>query len=152
MHKSLRLPRWRQCNRHQRPKFHPRVGKIPWSRKSHSTSVFLPGIFHGQRSQAGYSPWDHKESDAAEQPSTHTHTHTHTHTKTSHRIKLQSKILIINVRNKISCYYKSFPDSAIFWPDLNLVSISDLLSLTGGFFHTVFHFEFIIKTQQFNNG
>ena len=27
------------------------------------TSVSLPGEFHGQRSQTGYSPWDHKESD-----------------------------------------------------------------------------------------
>ena len=26
----------------------------------HFTSVFLPGKFHGQRSLAGYSPWDHK--------------------------------------------------------------------------------------------
>ena len=23
----------------------------------------MPGGFHGQRSLAGYSPWDHKESD-----------------------------------------------------------------------------------------
>ena len=29
--------------------------------------VFLPGEFHGQRSLAGYSPWDHKESDTTEQ-------------------------------------------------------------------------------------
>ena len=27
-------------------------------------------------SLAGYSPWDRKESDTAEQPSTHTHTNT----------------------------------------------------------------------------
>ena len=27
------------------------------------TPVLLPGEFHGQRSQAGYSPWDRKESD-----------------------------------------------------------------------------------------
>ena len=25
-----------------------------------TTSVFLPGKSHGQRSLAGYSPWDHK--------------------------------------------------------------------------------------------
>ena len=25
--------------------------------------VFLPGEFHGRKSLAGYSPWDHKESD-----------------------------------------------------------------------------------------
>ena len=27
------------------------------------TSVFLPGIAHGQRSLASYSPWGHIESD-----------------------------------------------------------------------------------------
>ena len=35
------------------------------------TPVFLSGKFHGQRSLAGYSPWDHKESDMTE--TTHTH-------------------------------------------------------------------------------
>ena len=37
---------------------------------------------HGQRSLAGYSPKDHKESDTTETKylSEHTHTHTHTHT------------------------------------------------------------------------
>ena len=30
-------------------------------------SVFLPGEFHGQRSLAGYSPWDLKELDTTEQ-------------------------------------------------------------------------------------
>ena len=34
------------------------------------------GEFHGQRSQAGYSPWDHKQSDTTE-GLTHTHIHTH---------------------------------------------------------------------------
>ena len=29
-------------------------------------SSILPGEFHGQRSLAGYSPWDHKESDTIE--------------------------------------------------------------------------------------
>ena len=38
------------------------VRKIPWRREGLSTPVFLPGEFHGQRSLAGYSPWDHKES------------------------------------------------------------------------------------------
>ena len=35
----------------------------PLRRKWQPTSVFLPGEFHGHRSLAGYSPWDHKESD-----------------------------------------------------------------------------------------
>ena len=30
-------------------------------------SGFLPRKFHGQRSLAGYSPWDCKESDTTEQ-------------------------------------------------------------------------------------
>ena len=39
------------------------VGKIPWRRDWLPTAGFLPGEFHGQRSLAGYSPWDHKELD-----------------------------------------------------------------------------------------
>ena len=35
----------------------------PWRRESLSTPVFLPGIFHGQRSLAGHSPWGHEDSD-----------------------------------------------------------------------------------------
>ena len=52
-----------QC---RRPGFDPWVGKIPWSREWQPTSVFLPGESHGQRSLAGYSPWDRKESDTTE--------------------------------------------------------------------------------------
>ena len=40
-----------------------RVGKIPWRRKWQPSPVFLPGIFHGQKS---YSPWGCKESDTTE--------------------------------------------------------------------------------------
>ena len=36
-------------------------------RKWQPTPVFLPGKVHGQRSLAGYSPQDHKESDTTEQ-------------------------------------------------------------------------------------
>ena len=39
---------------------HPWVGKIPWRRKWKPTPVFVPGECHGQRSLAGYSPWDGK--------------------------------------------------------------------------------------------
>ena len=42
-----------QCRRHG---FDPWVRKIPWRRKQQPTPVFLPGISHGQRSLAGYSP------------------------------------------------------------------------------------------------
>ena len=53
--------RWRsgkesicQCRRRR---FHPWVGKIPWSRKWQPTPVSLPEEFHGQKNLAGYSPW-----------------------------------------------------------------------------------------------
>ena len=36
---------------------------IFWSRKWQHTPVFLPGMFHRQRSLMGYSPRDHKDSD-----------------------------------------------------------------------------------------
>ena len=49
-----------------RPRFNSLVGKIPWRRKCQPTPAFLPGEFHRQRSLAGYSPRDHKESDMAE--------------------------------------------------------------------------------------
>ena len=46
------------------------VGKIPWRRKWRPTPVFLPGESHGQRSLAGYGPWDGKESDTTETKTT----------------------------------------------------------------------------------
>ena len=51
-----------QCRRRKRCEFDPWVGKILWRRARHPTPVFLPGESHGQRSLAGYSPWDCKES------------------------------------------------------------------------------------------
>ena len=36
----------------------PGLGRIPWSRKGQPTPVFLHRESHGQRSLAGYSPWD----------------------------------------------------------------------------------------------
>ena len=44
-----------QCRSYR---FDPWVGKIPWRRKWQPSPVFLPGKSHGQRSLAGYSPWD----------------------------------------------------------------------------------------------
>ena len=38
-----------------------------WRRNWQTTSVFLPGESHGQRSLVGYSPWGRKELDTAEQ-------------------------------------------------------------------------------------
>ena len=49
----------------------PCVGKIPWKRKWQPTPIFLPEKPHGQRSQAGYSPWGRKESDRTERLSTY---------------------------------------------------------------------------------
>ena len=46
--------------------FNPWVGKIPWIREWHPTSVFLLGEFHGQRSLVGCSSQGHKESDMTE--------------------------------------------------------------------------------------
>ena len=43
------------------------VGKIPWRKKWQPTPVLFPGKSHGRRSLIGYSPWDRKESDTAEQ-------------------------------------------------------------------------------------
>ena len=46
---------------------------FPWRRKWQPTPVYLPGISHGWRSRAGYSPWGHKESDTTEQLHSLTH-------------------------------------------------------------------------------
>ena len=46
-----------QCKRHR---LHSWVRKNPWKRKWQLTPVFLPGDSHGQRSLAGYSPWDRR--------------------------------------------------------------------------------------------
>ena len=54
------------------------VGNIPWRREWQPTPGFLPGEFHKQRRLAGYSPWDHKESETAERL---THTDIHYHNK-----------------------------------------------------------------------
>ena len=54
------------CRRCRRRGFDPWVGKIPWRRAWQPTPVFLPGELHGQRSLAGYSPWDHEELDMTE--------------------------------------------------------------------------------------
>ena len=48
-------------------RFDPWVRKIPWRKKWQPTPVFLPGESRGQRSLAGCSPRDCKESDTTEQ-------------------------------------------------------------------------------------
>jgi len=44
----------------QRCGFYLLIGKIPWRRKWQLTPVILPGKPYGQKSQVGYSLWDHK--------------------------------------------------------------------------------------------
>ena len=65
-----------QSRIHRSCGFDPWIRKIPWKRKWQPTLVFLPGKFHGQKSLAVYSPWDHKELDMTELSLTHAHTHT----------------------------------------------------------------------------
>ena len=47
--------------------FDPWVGKIPWRREESPTPVFLPREFHGLKSLAGCSSWDHGELDRTEE-------------------------------------------------------------------------------------
>ena len=54
------------CLQCSKPRFNPWVRNIPCRRKWIPTPAFLLGEFHGQRSLAGYSPWDHKQSDMTE--------------------------------------------------------------------------------------
>ena len=41
-------------------------GRSPGGENGQPTLVFLLGKFHGQRSLAGHSLWDHKESEMTE--------------------------------------------------------------------------------------
>ena len=50
----------------------PGSGRFPWKRVWQATPVFLPGKFHGQRGQAGYSPQSCKVLDTTEHAYTHT--------------------------------------------------------------------------------
>ena len=47
----------------QKMKVLEKVMQNPWRMKCQPTPLFLPRKFHGQRSLAGYSPWDQKELD-----------------------------------------------------------------------------------------
>ena len=71
-----------QSRRCKRTGFDPRVEKIPWRWKWQSTSVFLTGKFHGQRTLVSYSSWGHKESDIIE----HARTHACVNKKKSHQV------------------------------------------------------------------
>ena len=73
-----------QCRRHRRPKFKPRLKKVPWRRKWQPTPEFLPGESHGQKRFAGYSPWGCKESDTTE----------HAHTYSTTNVNINTSIII----------------------------------------------------------
>ena len=60
-----------QCSRCKTHGFDLWVGKIPRCRKWQPAPLFLPGKLHGERSLAGYSLWDHKESDSTEHAGMH---------------------------------------------------------------------------------
>ena len=60
-----------QCRRHNRCRFNPWIGRIPWRRAYHPTPVFLPGESQGQRSLVAYSPWGRGVGHGME--SAHTH-------------------------------------------------------------------------------
>ena len=62
------------------------------------TPVYLPGEFQGQRSLAGYSPWDRKESDMTEQLSFTCHLH--------YPLKVMSVYLPISTFNFRNISYK----------------------------------------------
>ena len=69
-----------------------------WRRKWQPTSIFLPGKSQGQRSLAGYSPWDLKELDMIEQL-------THTAIKMALKIIILSEIKT-NIRIPLLCEIK----------------------------------------------
>ena len=63
----LELPRWLsgkestcQFGRLRTHRYGPCIWRIPWRRKWQPTPVFLAEKFHGQRSLAGSTPWDHR--------------------------------------------------------------------------------------------
>ena len=70
------FPRWHSVKNQRadaaicrRCGFDPWVGKIPWRRKWQCIPVLLPGESHRQRSLVGHSPWGHRGSVTAAQPS-----------------------------------------------------------------------------------
>ena len=111
-----------QCRRCKRLGFYPWLRKILWSRKWQPTPVFLPGKSHGQRSLAGYSPWDHKETDMTECAHARTHTPTHTFTQ---RIKDSSLIFSDHLSTEILVHFdlQLLCTRKVFW-QLRRVSVT----------------------------
>ena len=64
-HRELDMTEWLSANKNtQWNILQPQ--EMIWRREWQPTPVSLPGESHGQRSLAGCSPWDHKESDTTE--------------------------------------------------------------------------------------
>ena len=55
-----------QCRRHERCRFDPWVGKVPWRGQWQPPPLFLPEEFHGQRSLVGLSPQGCTQLDTTE--------------------------------------------------------------------------------------
>ena len=96
---STWLPRWLSgkestCNVGNMGGFNPRVGKIPWRRKSQPTPKFLPGKFHGQEEPGGLqfigSQWVWHDLGTKQQQ---IHYHWYYHNA-------------LNLNNKFSCFKK----------------------------------------------
>ena len=70
---KIKLKKKKEFDCHcRRSRFDLRVKKIPWRRKWQTTSVFLSGKYHGDRSLVGYNSWRHKELDTIKWLNTHT--------------------------------------------------------------------------------
>ena len=93
-----------QCKRQG---FDSWVEEIPWKRKWQTTSVFLPGKFHGQRRLVGYSPWGHQAFDMSEQLSTHVH-------YLSNKYNLKSKYFLVRTSCIILILYEAVKNSCHF--------------------------------------
>ena len=84
--------------------------KIPCKRAWQPTPVFLPGESDGQRSLAGYSPWDHKELNTTEVTA---YTHTHTHTETYMQRSKHKLFLLCDTWNYACCREETNFDSML---------------------------------------
>ena len=75
------------------------------------TPVFLPGEFHGQRSQMDYSPWGHTESDLTEKLTFSLHSSlffnfdTHTHISINNTLHIHNRFTLLYTWNVINQLY-----------------------------------------------
>ena len=115
-----------------RSRFDPWVGKIPWRRHG---NPLQSGKSCGQKSLAGYSPQERRESDtmeALERACTHARTHAHTHTHTWCHLVLDVHLLgVSEVTDSISLLVTDlFPFSVSSEFSLRRWNISQNLSIS----------------------